>query len=111
MEEAEGERVLLSQGRMHIDLIKRVVAVDAASGTETFMLEADPRRYDWEEVDGVDILVDKFEANSMPAENFFALVGQLIRQPLYREIKDITEAGVKRRSFRIYLTNRRPSNG
>lgn len=111
MEEAEGERVLLSQGRMHIDLIKWVVRVDAAPGTETVMLEADPRRYDWEEVDGRFILIDKFEANSMPADDFFKLVGQLIRQPFYHEIKETNEGGATRKSFRIYLTDRRPSNG
>jgi len=107
----EGERVLLSYGRMHIDLIKRVVSFDTATGMETIVLEADPRRYDWEEVESRTILIDRFESNSMPAEDFFALLGRIIRQPFYHEIKDTTEGGVRRKSFRIYLTDRRPSNG
>jgi hypothetical protein len=107
----EGERVLLSFGRMHIDLIKRVVATDADTGMETIIFEADPRRYDWEEVDGTLILIDKFESNSMPAEYFFALLRSIIHQPFYHEIKDTTVAGIQKKSIRIYVTGQRPQSG
>ena len=49
--EEEVEKVVFSFGRQHIDLIQKVVAVDADTGMETIVLEADPRRYDWQEVE------------------------------------------------------------
>ena len=107
----EEERVLLSFGRMHIDLIQKVVAFDVATGMETVVLEADPRRYEWEDVEGTWILVDKFESNSMRAEDFFTLLRSIIRQPFYHEIADTTVGGINKKTQRIYVTRQRPEKG
>jgi hypothetical protein len=107
----EEEKVFLSFGRQHIDLIQKVVATDAAAGMDTVVLEADPRRYDWEEVEGSWLLIDKFEPNVMQAEDFFALLRRIIHQPFYHEIKDTTVAGIQKKSLRIYVTRQRPPSG
>jgi hypothetical protein len=107
----EGERILLSFGRQHIDLIKRVVATDRDTGLETMTLEADPRRYDWEQVEGNWILTDKFEADSMRAEDFFALLRRIIHQPFYHAIQDTSSAGIQKKTLRIFVTGQRPPTG
>ena len=104
----EEEKVFLSYGRQHIDLIQKVAAFDIATGMETLVLEADPRRYDWEEVEGNWLLIDKFEPNVMQAEDFFSLLRRIIRQPFYHDIADTTVGGIKKKTQRIYVTRQRP---
>jgi hypothetical protein len=88
-----------------------VVAIDAASDLETVVIKTDPHRYDWQEVDGNWLLVDKFEPDALTAENFFALIGRIIHQPFYHENKDTTIAGIKKKSLRVYFTQQRAQNG
>ena len=109
--ENEAEVVRLAVGRQHIDLLKRVVALEASSGMETVVLEADPHRYEWQEIDGRWLLVDRFEPDQLPAEAFFALIGRIIRQPFYHEITETTVEGIKKKSLRIYVTRQRPASG
>jgi len=107
----EEEKIRLSFGRQHIDLIYKVVAVDEESQTETIVIEADPHRYDWLEVNGNWLLVDKFEPDALTADNFFALVAHIFHTPVYHEIKDTTDAEIKRKYLRIYVTRKIGGNG
>ncbi|MFH0847103.1 MAG: hypothetical protein V1894_03470 [Chloroflexota bacterium] len=103
----EEERIPISFGRLHVDIIQRVVAVDEASDIETVSLEADPRRYQWVEDNGVWLLVDKFEGGVSPAEYFFEILRRVFRTPVYHEIQEVTEAEIKKKYLRIFITRPR----
>ena len=107
----EEEKICFSIGRQHFDLIYKVVAVDEASQTETIEVEADPHRYDWQEIEGNWLLVDRFEPDMLPAENFFALVARIFHTPVYHEIKDTSDAEIKRKYLRVFVTRKRTGNG
>ena len=105
-ERDDDERISSSIGRQHIDLIQKPVFIDEESGTVTFSVEPDPRRYEWQEIDGKWLLVDKFEPSVFQAEDFFQLLSQILRTPVYHEIKEVTENEIKKKSLRILITRR-----
>ncbi len=106
METEDDERLSLSIGRQHIDLIQRVVFIDEESATVTFSVEPDPRRYEWQEIDGKWLLVDKSEPSVFQAEDFFELLSRVLRTPVYHEIKEVTQDEIKKKSLRILITRR-----
>jgi hypothetical protein len=108
----EGERISISFGRQHLDLIKRIVATDNDSGEETISLEADPRRYNLEPAGETWVLIDRFESGALLVEDFLVLLRNVIHRPLYHEISDAPAAGeIVKKTLLVFVTGPRPLNG
>ena len=105
-ERDDGEMLRLSVGRQHFDLIQKPVFINEESGTVTFSIEADPRRYKWQELDGKWIIVDKFEPAVFQVEDFLALLSRVLRTPVYQEIKHVSDEEIKKKSPRLVITRR-----
>ncbi len=108
----EEEQIRFALGRQHIDLTYKVVRFDAASQTETIVVEADSHRYEWQEFEGGGwFLVDRFEPEMIPADIFFALVSHIFHAPVYRELKDTSDAEIRRKYLRAFVTRKMEGNG
>ncbi len=102
----EEEKVSIDWGRYHIDLIQRIVSIDEDSDTVTIALEPDPRKYKWEEIDGKWFLVDTFDPAIFAAEDFFDILKRAFRTPVYHEIRNTSDAELKKKSLRILITRK-----
>lgn len=82
----------LSEKRFRIDFVMTIKSFDEKTGQAEIFLEPDPRRYEWEEENGIKYLYDKYD-NLRISENVLASSAGLLKgQPIYyqpRLVQDI----------------------
>lgn len=67
------------------DFSIEVISVDKESRTATVRIIPDPRRYEWQEIDGKKFLLDKFERALLPEKFLEDVLNQLPKLPYYDE--------------------------
>jgi class 3 adenylate cyclase len=84
-----------------MDFVQKIVSLDEKSRTFTVILEPDPRRYEWKEIEGKRCLYDKFDDVYFPEQVYFELFKQIIEIPIYFQPQKIGDA-------EAYIKSRRP---
>ncbi|MFH1767084.1 MAG: adenylate/guanylate cyclase domain-containing protein [Patescibacteria group bacterium] len=84
-----------------MDFVQKIVSLDEESRTFTVILEPDPRRYEWKEIEGKCYLYDKFDNIYFPEQVYFESFKQIIGKPIYFQPQKIDDA-------EAYIKSRQP---
>jgi class 3 adenylate cyclase len=87
--------------RFRMDFVRKIVYFDEKSRTTIEVVEPDPRRYEWKEIDGKRYLYDKFDNTCFAEQDYREFVRQIIGIPIYSQPQKIDDA-------KAYVKSRQP---
>lgn len=88
-----------------MDFVTKILSFDEKSGEFTCILEPDPRRYEWKEIDGKRYLYDKFDNCYFSEQIYFESFKQFAGKPGYFQPPKIDNSTTYIKSRLPFITN------